>query len=136
MNKETRYRITGGRKLHGTVTVGGAKNAIGKLLVASLLTNEPCVIANVPRITEISAILEMLGNIGTTHEWLSEDTLKVHTPKIVNAVVSQKYSGFNRIPILLLSPLLHRIGEVTVPTVGGCNIGPRPVDFHISALER
>ena len=132
---DTRYRICGGYKLQGTVTAGGAKNAIGKQLVASLLTDEPCILTNVPRITEISAILEMLADIGTTHEWLNDDTLMVQTATIVNTVVSQKYSGFNRIPILMLSPLLHRAGEVTVPTVGGCRIGPRPVDFHIGALE-
>lgn len=135
MQPEKRYRITGGRQLHGTIAVGGAKNAIGKQLVASLLTDEPCILGNVPRISEISVILDMLENIGTTYEWLDEHTLRVQTAQIVNSAVSQKYSGFNRIPILMLSPLLHRAGEVVVPTVGGCNIGPRPVDFHINALE-
>ncbi len=135
MQLDKYYRIIGGRQLQGTVSVAGAKNAIGKQLVASILTDEPCILSNVPRITEISTILEMLENVGTTHEWLNESTLRVQTAYIASTVVNQKYSGFNRIPILLLSPLLHRAGEVTVPTVGGCKIGPRPVDFHINALE-
>lgn len=131
---EEAYRICGGRRLHGTVTVGGAKNAIGKQLVASLLTSEPCTFANVPRIAEIDAILEMLADIGTQREWLDAATLRLQTRGISRGEVGQKYSGFNRIPILLLGPLLHRIGTACVPTVGGCRIGPRPVNFHLDAL--
>ncbi len=129
------YTIEGGRRLEGTVTVGGAKNAIGKQLVASLLTTEPCVFSNVPRIAEIDAILEMLSEVGTEYTWLDRDTLRVKTAKVKTAEVGQKYSGFNRIPILMLSPLLHRVGAASVPTVGGCPIGPRPVNFHLGALE-
>lgn len=129
------YIIRGGRRLEGNVTVGGAKNAIGKQLVASLLTTEPCLFHNVPRIVEIDVILEMLSDVGTEFVWLDDDTLRLQTPEIRTAEVGQKYSGFNRIPILMLSPLLHRAGFASVPTVGGCQIGPRPVDFHIDALE-
>lgn len=121
--------------LHGEVTVSGAKNAIGKQLVASLLTDEPCVFSNVPRITEIDAILDMLSDVGTEHQWLDQSTLRVQTPEIRSTRISQKYSGFNRIPILLLGPLLHRAGQVSVPIVGGCKIGPRPVDYHLHALK-
>src|SRR3954462_6477796 len=130
-----RYLIEGGRKLSGVITVAGAKNAISKQLVASLLTDEPCVFTNVPRITEIDVLLEMLAEVGTTWEWRDGQTLVVQTPVITCPVISQKYSGFNRIPILLLAPLLHRTKTVTVPVVGGCKIGARPVDFHISALQ-
>ena len=129
------YVIRGGRRLEGTISVGGAKNAIGKQLVASLLTTEPCVFRNVPRIVEIDVILAMLSDVGTEFTWLDDETLRLHTPKIRTSEVGEKYSGFNRIPILMLSPLLHRTGFASVPTVGGCRIGPRPVDFHINALE-
>jgi len=135
MQAEKVYRIEGGRPLEGEVTVSGAKNAIGKQLVASLLTEEPCVFTNVPRITEIEAILGMLAEVGTVAEWKDDHTLIVQTPRITRTVVSERYSGFNRIPILLLAPLLHRAREVRVPVVGGCRIGARPLDFHISALE-
>lgn len=133
---ERKYVIEGGRPLRGEVHVAGAKNAINKQLVASLLTDEPCVFHNVPRIEEIDVVLDMLREVGTQHEWLDEDTLKVQTPEVVATGVSQRYSGFNRIPILMLSPLVYRAGEANVPTVGGCKIGPRPVDFHIEALGR
>jgi UDP-N-acetylglucosamine 1-carboxyvinyltransferase len=129
------YLIEGGRPIAGSVSIGGAKNAISKQLIASLLTDRPCVFTNVPRITEIEVLLDMLSEVGTKFEWVDNHTLNVQTPTINSAGVSQKYSGFNRIPILLLAPLLHRCGEVTVPVVGGCKIGARPVNFHIDALR-
>jgi len=129
------YVIQGGHPLRGTVAVAGAKNAIGKQLVASLLTNEPSTFTNVPRITEIDAILGMLEELGTQHRWIDEHTLWIHTPEITSTGISQRYAGFNRIPILLLGPMLHRMGSATVPEVGGCRIGPRPIDFHIEGFR-
>ncbi len=128
------YSIEGGRPIHGAVAIGGAKNAITKQLVASILTDRPCVFTNVPRISEIEVLLDMLSEVGSKFEWDGPNTLRIETPTIINASVSQKHSGVNRIPILLLAPLLHRAGEVTVPVVGGCRIGARPVNFHIDAL--
>lgn len=129
------FRIKGGVKLQGEIKIAGAKNALTKQLVASLLTTEPCVFTNVPRITEIDKVLEMLSGIGSQYEWLNGQTLRIQTPKILNARVDQKFQKYNRIPILLLGPLLHRTGEATVPIPGGCKIGSRPVDLHITALE-
>jgi len=129
------YRITGGQPLSGAVSVRGAKNAVGKQLVATLLTEEPCVLTNVPKITEIDVMLEMLGDVGARSQWLDESTLEIETGSISSVVVSQAYSGFNRIPILMLGALLNRAHEVVVPAMGGCKIGGRPVDFHLSALQ-
>ena len=129
------YSIEGGRPIRGTVAIGGAKNAISKQLIASILTDRPCTFTNVPRISEIEVLLDMLSEVGTRFEWTGPNSLEVQTPSITNATVSQKHSGVNRIPILLLAPLLHRAGEVTVPVVGGCRIGARPVNFHIDALR-
>jgi UDP-N-acetylglucosamine 1-carboxyvinyltransferase len=128
------YRIAGTKPLRGTVQVPGAKNAIGKQLVASLLTDEPVIFTNVPRIREIDVVLGMLRDVGTEHEWLADDTLRVQTKAITGTTVGEKYSGINRIPILMLAPLHHRAGSATVPILGGCRIGPRPVDFHITNL--
>jgi UDP-N-acetylglucosamine 1-carboxyvinyltransferase len=129
------YRVQGGRRLEGDVHVGGAKNAIGKQLIASVLTSEPCTFSNVPRIREIDVVLAMLGGIGMQHEWVDEHTLRVQTPEIRATFVAQEYSGMNRLPILLLAPLHHRAGTATVPMLGGCRIGPRPVDFHVAILS-
>ena len=136
MSDNTRYIVTGGNQLNGTVTVQSAKNAINKQLVASVLTAEPCILENISRISEVDAVLDMLSQLGTQYEWLDENTLQIQTPEITNNTVDEEYSGFNRIPILLLGPLLHRAQEVTVPIVGGDKIGKRPVNFHVNALEQ
>lgn len=128
--------IRGGKPLHGKVSVAGAKNALSKQLVASLLTDEPCYFANVPNITEIHGTLAMLQSIGTEVQWTGPDSLVVQTPRLKSSQVSERYSGFNRIPVLMLGPLLHREKKVWVPTLGGCRIGGRPIDFHLDALEQ
>lgn len=133
---ESAYIIRGGTPVAGVVSASGAKNAITKQLVASLLTSEPCVLGNVPRIAEIDAVLNMLAEVGCRYEWIDRETLRVRTSSVQTGNVGSRYSGVNRIPILMLAPLLHRIGEARVPTVGGCNIGPRPVNFHLDALAR
>jgi UDP-N-acetylglucosamine 1-carboxyvinyltransferase len=133
--QDKKYIIEGGQQLSGTITVQSAKNAINKQLVASVLTNEPCILENIPHITEVDGTLAMLGEIGTSYEWLDDTTLLVQTPDIEANIVPQEYSGFNRIPILMLGPLLHRAESVTVPVVGGDDIGKRPINFHVDALS-
>jgi UDP-N-acetylglucosamine 1-carboxyvinyltransferase len=130
-----KYIVEGGQRLEGTITIQSAKNAISKQLVASVLTNEPCILENIPRITEVDGVLAMLGELGTAYEWLDRNTLLVQTPDIEDNTVPMEYSGFNRIPILMLGPLVHRAGSVTVPMVGGDDIGARPVNFHMEALK-
>src|SRR5438128_3771183 len=114
------YRVAGGRPLVGRVPVSGAKNAVTKQLVASLLCEEPSVLTNVPRIREIEVVLEMMSELGTQIEWLDETTVQVATPEVVNPSLNERYSGVNRIPILMMGPLLHRVGHATVPLPGGC----------------
>ncbi|WSY43530.1 UDP-N-acetylglucosamine 1-carboxyvinyltransferase [Embleya sp. NBC_00888] len=129
------YRITGGEPLRGAVQVSGAKNSVTKLLVATLLTDQPCTLTRVPRIVEVQIVLDMLAELGTEVEWLDEHTVRVCTPHVSNPSLSEAYSGVNRIPILMMGPLLHRVGESVVPLPGGCKIGKRPVDFHLAGLR-
>lgn len=128
------YKIKGGSKLNGTISVSGAKNAISKQLVASLLTGDSCTFTNVPDIVEIKTVLGMLAEIGAEYSW-SDRRLIIKTSKIANAGISQKFAKYNRIPILFIGPLLHRAGEAEVPIMGGCRIGSRPIDFHIEVLK-
>ena len=131
---DERWRITGGSPIRGEVRSAGAKNAVTKELVATLLTDEPCTFTNVPRIGEMDATLPMLAQLGTKYEWVDDHTLTPHTPEITGQI-TEEYSGINRIPILFMGPLLNRIGEAEVPLVGGCTIGPRPVDYHVEGLR-
>jgi UDP-N-acetylglucosamine 1-carboxyvinyltransferase len=129
-----KFVITGGKPLHGEIALAGAKNAVSKVMVASLLTDEPCVLKNVPAIGEVEIIKELLETIGSKVEIFGSKAL-IHTPKIENSRVLQ-LTRRNRIPILALGPLLARAGEAEVPVLGGDQIGARPVDIHLEALAK
>ncbi|MDE0451905.1 MAG: UDP-N-acetylglucosamine 1-carboxyvinyltransferase [Gammaproteobacteria bacterium] len=130
------YRIRGHRPLQGSIRAQAAKNAVTKQLVASLLTREPCRLHDVPDITEIDVVLDMLAEVGTAYDRREDGAVDMATPEITSTSVGERYSGVNRIPVLLIAPLLHRAGIARVPVVGGCNIGERPIDFHIDLLRK
>lgn len=128
------YRVAGGRPLQGTLRIAGAKNAASKQILATLLTEEPCILHNIPRVGEISSLLHMLTPLGTRHGWLSADTLLVHTPRLRPAHIAPRLAFQNRLSILLVGCLLNRVGQARSPLPGGCPIGRRPIDFHCAAL--
>lgn len=130
-------KIRGGTPLNGTIEAQGAKNAITKMIVASLISDQPCLFKNVPNITEVQITLDLCSELGLEYNWnKKEKTLSVITKKLTSTYIPQRFSGANRIPILLIGALLGRTTEdIVIPTVGGCNIGKRPVDFHVKALE-
>ena len=129
--------IQGGAPLQGEVEVTGAKNAVTKMIVASLLSDKKCRFTNVPNISEVEITLELCKEIGMQVHWDREKhSLEVITKEIKTRKLPQRFSGANRIPILLIGALLGRVKEeIVVPTVGGCHIGKRPVDFHIESLQ-
>jgi UDP-N-acetylglucosamine 1-carboxyvinyltransferase len=127
--------VTGGKPLKGTVQIVGAKNAASKELVACLLADEPVTLTNVPQIGEVditSGIIEHVGAKVTR----DGNRVVVDATGLSSHVVTESFSGKNRIPILLLGPLLARFGKAEVPALGGDRIGARPVDFHIDALQQ
>lgn len=126
--------ITGGRPLSGTVEISGAKNAASKMILASLLTDEPVVLRNLPRQEETDIAREIVETLGASFTWKDDHTAEMQTPKIVATSVLG-LSRKNRLSILALAPLLHRAGEAYVPKVGGDKIGPRPVNFHLDILR-
>lgn len=127
-------RITGGKSLKGRVKIAGAKNAASKMIIASLLTDEEVIIENTPLQEETDIARELVEMIGSTTS-LSDHTLTLQAAEIkTNSAMS--LSRRNRLSILLTAPLLHRTGEAMIPRVGGDRIGPRPVNFHMQALEK
>ena len=132
------FQVKGGVPLKGATKAPGAKNAITKLLVASLLSDKRCTFYNVPNIGEVDVTLSLCTELGMKVERdKKERTLSVVTPELTTSYIPQRFSGANRIPILMIGALLGRTTEdIIVPVVGGCEIGLRPVDFHISALEQ
>ena len=130
----TKFIIKGGKPLFGEIEIAGAKNAVSKMMVASLLTDEPCILDNVPSIGELDIIFEFLRNIGSEID-KAGPVVKIATHAIKNNRV-HTLSRRNRIPILALGPLLARTGEAEVPILGGDKIGPRPVDIHLEGLSK
>ncbi|CCB85107.1 UDP-N-acetylglucosamine 1-carboxyvinyltransferase [Parachlamydia acanthamoebae] len=131
-------KIKGGARLNGTVKAAGAKNAMTKLLVASLLSDKKCTFYNVPNIGDVEVTVSLCQEIGMKVNWDREaGCMEVVTPELKTAYVPQRFSGSNRIPILMIGALLGRTDQdIIVPTVGGCAIGSRTVDFHIDALRK
>lgn len=130
-------KVRGGAQLKGTVRAAGAKNAITKLLVASLLSDKRCIFYNVPDIGDVEVTVALCREIGAEVQWNREEgVIEIITRSIKTSYIPQSFSGGNRIPILMIGALLGRTeDDIIVPTVGGCRIGRRSVDFHISALE-
>jgi UDP-N-acetylglucosamine 1-carboxyvinyltransferase len=131
-------QIKGGTPLQGSVKAAGAKNAMTKLLVASLLSDKRCVFYNVPNIGDVEITVGLCREIGMEVSWDRQaGVMEVITKELRSSYIPQRFSGANRIPILMIGALLGRTEEdIIVPTVGGCPIGSRSVDFHIEALKK
>jgi UDP-N-acetylglucosamine 1-carboxyvinyltransferase len=120
--------------LRGEVEVHGSKNAVTKHMVAAILGRGPSTITNVPHVGDVEITAEILTAIGAGVD-RKPDSITVIPPGEVVPSVPLAFSGLNRIPVLLLGPLLHLTGEAFVPRVGGDQLGGRPVDFHVEALR-
>nr|NGX64139.1 UDP-N-acetylglucosamine 1-carboxyvinyltransferase 1 [Candidatus Anoxychlamydiales bacterium] len=131
-------KIKGKASLNGTIKASGAKNAMTKLLVASLLSDKKCTFYNVPNIGDVEITVNLCKEIGMQVFWDREKhTMQVQTKEIKNSYIPQRFSGSNRIPILMIGALLGRTTEdIIVPTLGGDDLGSRPLDFHIEALKK
>lgn len=129
------WRVNPVGPLRGDVAVRGSKNAVTKHLVAALLARTPCTITNCPEIGDVEITAGMLQSLGC-HVEVEGGTATVSSGELSSSRVPIRFSGLNRIPILMVGPLLHRLGEAFVPLVGGDDIGSRPLDFHVEALRR
>lgn len=131
-------KIRGGKPLAGTYHTPGAKNAVTKILVASLLSDQPCTLYNVPDISDVQTTVDLCREIGMDIQWdRKAGVIHAVTKELRTTYIPQRFSGSNRIPILMIGALLGRTDqEIIVPTAGGCKLGARLVDFHIEALHR
>lgn len=133
-----RIAITGGQRLEGEIPISGAKNSAIKLMAASLLTDEPLRLTNMPRLADTRFLGKLLHRLGTEvveGEGADGPETVLRTQEIVSAIapydlVRQMRASFN-----VLGPLIARTGQAKVSLPGGCTIGARPVDLHLKALE-
>ncbi|WP_249713837.1 UDP-N-acetylglucosamine 1-carboxyvinyltransferase [Rhizomonospora bruguierae] len=130
--------VHGGTPLHGSIRVRGAKNLVSKAMVAALLGDGPSTLYDVPNIRDVEVVrglLELHGVRVTDGAADGELVLDPGNAESANVDQINVHAGSSRIPILFCGPLLHRLGHAFIPDLGGCHIGPRPIDFHMQALR-
>ena len=132
-----RIAIEGGIPLKGEIAIAGAKNAALKLMVASLLSESPVTLENMPAVADVEALRGVLENLGVAvaDEVESRRVMTLHAASIASTTAPYDLVRKMRASVLVLGPLLARCREATVSLPGGCAIGARPVDIHILGLE-
>ncbi|HEX2418484.1 MAG TPA: UDP-N-acetylglucosamine 1-carboxyvinyltransferase [Micromonosporaceae bacterium] len=129
--------VHGGMPLHGEIRVRGAKNLVSKAMVASLLGESVSRLYDVPAIRDVEVVRGLLELHGVRVSEGADGELVFDPSNVERANVDELnvHAGSSRIPILFCGPLLHRLGHAFIPDLGGCRIGDRPIDFHLSALR-
>jgi UDP-N-acetylglucosamine 1-carboxyvinyltransferase len=133
-----RIAIVGGARLEGEIPISGAKNSAIKLMAASLLSDQPLRLTNMPRLADTRSLGRLMQRLGTQVTDLEMPTgpeTILHTPEIVSAFASYDLVRKMRASFNVLGPLIARTGHAKVSLPGGCSIGARPVDLHLKALE-
>src|SRR6266496_3732671 len=128
------FVIEGGRPLQGRIRASGNKNGALPILAACLLTAEPVLLHNVPRIVDVETMIELLNDIGVEADWVGPNDVHVHAAAVVKHELDQELCSRMRASFLLAGPLLARVGRVSAPPPGGDVIGRRRLDPHIHAL--
>jgi UDP-N-acetylglucosamine enolpyruvyl transferase len=126
--------IEGGLKLHGEVSISGAKNAALPIMAASLLTSDTMTLDNVPDLKDIRTTAELLRYMGADVE-LKDHHAEISANRVNHPVAPYELVKTMRASVLVLGPLVARHGQARVSLPGGCAIGPRPINLHIKALE-
>ncbi len=130
----TKYLIHGGNPLHGTIHISGAKNAAVAIIPAALLVDGVCRIENVPQISDVTLILQILRELGADVRMINRTTVEVDCSHIRNRQVPYELARRIRASYYLVGALLSRFGWAEVPLPGGCDLGGRPVDQHIKGF--
>lgn len=128
-------RIQGGTPLTGSVKVSGAKNAALPIFAATLLTDEPCVLHNVPNLSDMRFMMQIMEHIGAKIERIDNNSWRI-TAKEIDPVAPYELVRKMRASVCLMGPLVARLKKAEVSLPGGCVIGQRPIDLHIKGLAR
>ncbi len=127
--------IHGGTPLHGSVRLSGSKNATLPILMASILTAEPIIVSNVPRLRDVTTAIDLLARLGVKANWHGEHELELCATEISSCEASYELVKTMRASFVVFGPLLARCGRARVSTPGGCAIGARPVNLHIAGIR-
>jgi UDP-N-acetylglucosamine 1-carboxyvinyltransferase len=127
--------IHGGIPLRGSISVSGSKNATLPILMASILTTEPVIVRNVPRLRDVNTAIELLSRLGADVIWRGEHELELCAREVSSWEAPYDLVKTMRASFVVLGPLLARSGRARVSTPGGCAIGARPVNLHIAGIR-
>lgn len=130
-----KYVISGGVKLHGEVNISGAKNAAVAILPATILAADVCVVENVPDISDVKIILDIIKQMGGKIRYIDNTTVEIDTSTVNACTVPYELSKNMRASYYFLGALLGRFKKAEVPMPGGCDFGVRPIDQHIKGFE-
>ena len=129
------FRIQGGGPLEGVVQVSGAKNAALPIFAATLLTDEPCTIENVPDLSDLRFMAQILESMGASVERQGPGSWRIQAGSL-DPVAPYELVRKMRASICLMGPLVARCGQAEISLPGGCVIGPRPIDLHLKGLRK
>jgi UDP-N-acetylglucosamine 1-carboxyvinyltransferase len=135
-SENIKYVVEGGRQLSGTIEPSGNKNAALPIIAATLLTDQPVHLSNVPRIRDTETLVELIRSIGATATWTGKNDLSIQARNLQSASLDPELCARIRASILLAGPMLARCGKVVLPPPGGDVIGRRRVDTHLLALRQ
>ena len=131
-----KYIINGGNQLKGEVLIGGAKNSVLKLMAAAILAKGETKIYNVPELTDVGIMLEVISGLGVKTDYDKvEQSIRIDATDITSITAKYEYVSKMRASFTILGALVARCKEAIVALPGGCAIGERRVDFHIKGLE-
>ena len=132
-----KLKITGGKKISGTVEVSGSKNSTLPILASTILTNKKTVIKNIPLVRDVKTMIDLLSVIGSSIKFnKKEKKIEIFNKKKLKTFAPYYLLKTMRAGVLVLGPLLAKYGVAKVSLPGGCAIGTRPVDIHLKALEK
>lgn len=130
-----KFVIKGGNRLEGDIYVSGAKNAAVAIIPAVILSDGPCVLENVPKISDVSIGLKILAEMGAEVEMIDDTTFRIDAANLVNSEVPYEMARKMRASYYFLGACLGKFGKAMVSMPGGCPLGDRPIDMHLKAFE-
>ena len=131
-----KFVIRGGRPLVGEVNISGAKNSVVAVIPAALLVDGPCTIENIPEISDVKILIDILKELGSEIEFNGKDSIKINSQYVRSTAATYDMVKSLRASYYLLGALLGRFGKAEVAFPGGCDFGYRPIDQHVKGFEK
>lgn len=139
----SKFIIQGPKSLKGEYRISGCKNAATPIIASTLLIQEECILDNIPRVADVEKMLDILKMLGAKTEWTDKNQVTISTDRAVMKNIDPDFIGVDekliktmRSSILLVGPLLSRFKKITIPEPGGCFLGNRPLNTHLSVLRQ